>query len=97
MPLRTRVAAVLLAGILSLSACASQDDDGGDQIVWEVTDPSESYPLATCPVSGKPLDETRIAIDYGGEEVQLHCQNDLDIFLADPDSALAKVRAARAR
>ena len=97
MPLRTRVAAVLLAGLLSLSACASHDADGTADISWELIEASESYPLETCPVSGKPLDEARIAIDYDGVEIQFHCENDLDIFLADPESALAKVRAAGAR
>ena len=57
MPLRTRVATVLLAGLLSLSACASDDVESSDDISWEVIEPSESYPLDTCPVSGKPLDE----------------------------------------
>ena len=97
MPLRTRLAALLLAGLLPLCACASDASDGDDKPVWHVADASDDYPLETCPVSGKPLDARRVTIDYAGEEVQLHCESDLDAFLADPDAALANVRAARAK
>jgi len=97
MSLRTLVAALLLAALLPLGACASQDAGSHDEPNWEIVDGTASYPLTTCPVSGKQLDATRVAINYEGEEVQLHCESDLDVFLADPEPALAKVRAARAR
>ena len=97
MSLRTHAAAFLLAGLLTRGACASQDSAADDGPNWEIVEASESYPLTTCPVSGNRLDDTRVAINYEGEEVDLHCENDLDAFLADPDPALAKVRGAHAR
>jgi YHS domain-containing protein len=59
--------------------------------------PSASYPLKTCVVSGDSLTEMGgpIAFDYGGTEVQLCCQGCIKTFKQDPEAFMAKVRAAK--
>ncbi|MCK6478816.1 MAG: hypothetical protein HUU06_00070 [Planctomycetaceae bacterium] len=59
--------------------------------------PSASYPLKTCVVSGDPLTEMGgpVAFDYGGTEVQFCCQGCIKAFRKDPESFMAKVRAAK--
>ncbi|MCK6480252.1 MAG: hypothetical protein HUU06_00600 [Planctomycetaceae bacterium] len=59
--------------------------------------PSASYPLKTCVVSGDPLAEMGgpIAFDYGGTEIQFCCQGCIKTFKKDPEAFMAKVRAAK--
>lgn len=59
--------------------------------------PSASYPLKTCVVSGDPLTEMGgpVAFDYGGTEIQFCCQGCIKTFKKDPEAYMAKVRTAK--
>ena len=63
----------------------------------EKTTPSANYPLKTCVVSGEDLGAMgeRIAYTYEGTEVQFCCADCIDEFRKDPQTYLAKVRAAK--
>ncbi|MCK6478627.1 MAG: hypothetical protein HUU06_00240 [Planctomycetaceae bacterium] len=60
----------------------------------EVVEPSADYPLATCVVSGKPLRPLpdRIAVIYGGTEVQFCCEVCIPEFEKDPERFMKTVR-----
>lgn len=59
-------------------------------------EPSASYPLKTCVVSGDSLTDMGgpVAFDYGGTEVQFCCQGCIKAFKKDPDAFMKKVREA---
>ncbi len=59
--------------------------------------PSTSYPLTTCVVSGDPLTEMGgpIAFEYDGTEVQFCCKGCIKDFKKDPAAYMQKVRAAK--
>lgn len=59
--------------------------------------PSADYPLAECAVCGEPLPPVgdRIAVTYDGIEVQVRCDVCVDTLGADPETYVARVRAAR--
>jgi len=59
-------------------------------------EPSASYPLKTCVVSGDSLTEMGgpVAFDYGGTEIQFCCQGCIKSFKKDPETYMKKVRDA---
>ena len=58
--------------------------------------PTETYPLKTCVVSGEDLGPVgdRVAYSYDGVEVQFCCPDCVPKFEKDPETYLAKIRAA---
>ena len=63
----------------------------------QVVEPSATYPLATCVVSGEPLRAIpdRVALLYEGTEVQFCCEHCIADFEKEPAKYMALLRAAR--
>jgi YHS domain-containing protein len=53
-----------------------------------------SYPLATCPVSGKPLGKTPVMLVYNNRLVEFCCPDCPPVFMKDPATYLKKMDAA---
>jgi YHS domain-containing protein len=53
------------------------------------------YPLATCPISGKPLGDGAVDVVIGSRLVRACCPGCVGPIKADPAAALAKVDAAK--
>lgn len=54
-----------------------------------------SYPLATCPISGKPLGDGAVDVVIGSRLVRACCPGCVGPIKADPAAAFAKVDAAK--
>ena len=75
---------------------------GKDAAKWSTTYEKEvaaaqkaSYPLATCPISGKPLGDGAVDVVIGSRLVRACCPGCVGPIKADPAAAFAKVDAAK--